>query len=278
MVIAINPSGGGSDSGLSGNGIVEKNYTLELSKKIADNLQKRGIQTFLLRDNDSTISYEQRLKNLKNKIGNEKVLLLSNTLNNDNGTDIIYALRNNDKLASKLSESLDYFNTTKYYQLRYPSNTSKDYYYITRETPNYETIIIRYGNPANSKDATALKDNMDAIADAVADVLADYVGVTGAKPISPSANTYVVKSGDTLYSIAKKFNVSVETLKEINNLNSNLIKINQELVIPNKTHVVVKGDTLYSLAKKNNTTVDKLMEINNLKNSNLSIGDILYLP
>lgn len=277
MIIAINASGGGSDSGLSGNGIVEKNYTLELSKKIANNLQKRGIQTILLRDNDSTISYEQRLKNLKNKVGNEKVLLLSNTLNNDTGTDIIYALRNTDKLASELSKSLDYFNTTKYYQLRYPSDTSKDYYYITRETPNYETIIIRYGNPTNSKDASVLK-NVDEIAESVADVLANYVGVSGTKPATPTTNTYVVKSGDTLYSIAKKFNISVEKLKDINNLNSNLIKINQELVIPNKTHVVVKGDTLYSIAKKNNTTVDELMKINNLKNSNLSIGDILYLP
>ena len=69
-----------------------------------------------------------------------------------------------------------------------------------------------------------------------------------------------------------------DSLKSINNLNSNLIKINQELLIPNKTIKIKKGDTLYSIAKNNNTTVDKLMEINNLKNSNLAIGDILYLP
>ena len=274
MIVAINSSGGGSDKGLSGNGIVEKNYTLELSKKINDKLKNLGIKTYMLRDDDSTISYEKRLNNLKNFAGDEDVLVLSNTLNNSNGIDIIYALRDTSKLAEKLSKSLDYFNTTKYYQMRYPSNTKLDYYYITRETPDYETVIIRYGNPANSKDASSLK-NIDAIADAVVSVISNYVGIS--KPVEKE-NTYIVKSGDTLYSIAKKFGLSVDKLKSINNLNSNLIKINQELIIPNKTITIKKGDTLYSLAKKNNTTVDKLMEINNLKNSNLAIGDVLYLP
>lgn len=195
MIVAINSSGGGSDKGLSGNGIVEKDYTLELSKKINDRLKNMGIKTYMLRDDDSTTSYEKRLSNLKNYAKNDDVLLLSNTLNNNNGIDIIYSLRDTSKLAEKLSNSLDYFNTTKYYQLRYPSNTKLDYYYITRETPDYETIIIRYGNPKNSKDAIVLKD-IDAIADAVAMVIGNYVGVSK----QPSKdNIYIVKSGDTIF-------------------------------------------------------------------------------
>lgn len=195
MIVAINSSGGGSDKGLSGNGIVEKDYTLELSKKINDRLKNMGINTYMLRDDDSTTSYEKRLSNLKNYAKNDDVLLLSNTLNNNNGIDIIYSLRDTSKLAEKLSNSLDYFNATKYYQLRYPSNTKLDYYYITRETPDYETIIIRYGNPKNSKDAKVLKD-IDAIADAVAMVIGNYVGVSK----QPSKdNIYIVKSGDTIF-------------------------------------------------------------------------------
>lgn len=195
MIVAINSSGGGSDKGLSGNGIVEKDYTLELSKKINDRLKNMGIKTYMLRDDDSTTSYEKRLSNLKNYAKNDDVLLLSNTLNNNNGIDIIYSLRDTSKLAEKLSNSLDYFNTTKYYQLRYPSNTKLDYYYITRETPDYETIIIRYGNPKNSKDVMVLKD-IDAIADAVAMVIGNYVGVSK----QPSKdNIYIVKSGDTIF-------------------------------------------------------------------------------
>lgn len=268
VLVAINSSGGGSDNGISSNGIVEKNFTLELSNKINDILKSKGIKTYMLRSDDSTISYENRLKNLKSVANGEDVLLISNTLNTSSGIDIIYALKDSDSLASILNDSLSYFNTTKYYQLRNTTNTTKDYYYITRETPDYETIIIRYGNPSYSSDLKVLK-NVDELADAVSDAIISYLGVNN--------NNYVVKSGDTLYSIAKKFNISVDKLKDMNNLTSNLIKINQVLVIPSNTYTVKAGDTLYSIAKKYNTTVSKLMELNNLKNSNLSIGDILYL-
>lgn len=195
MIVAINPSGGGSDKGLSGNGIVEKDYTLNLSNKINERLKSMGIKTYMLRDDDSTISYEKRLDNLKKHAGDEDVLLLSNTLNNNNGIDIIYALRDTSKLAEKVSEALDYFNSTKYYQLRYPSNTKLDYYYITRETPDYETLIIRYGNPKNSKDSNTLKQ-IDDIADAIANVIGNYVGVS--KPVE-KGNVYIVKSGDSFF-------------------------------------------------------------------------------
>lgn len=52
-------------------------------------------------------------------------------------------------------------------------------------------------------------------------------------PINESKiNTYTVKSGDSLYSIADKFGVSVSNLKKVNNLTSNLLSIGQILVIP----------------------------------------------
>ncbi len=45
---------------------------------------------------------------------------------------------------------------------------------------------------------------------------------------------YTVKKGDTLYSISRKFNISVESLKNNNGLNSNTISVGQELKVPNK--------------------------------------------
>ena len=92
---------------------------------------------------------------------------------------------------------------------------------------------------------------------------------------------YVVKSGDTLWSIAKKNGISVDELKNVNNLNSNSLSIGQKLKIPNKDmkkYVVKSGDTLYSIAKNNNTNVNDLIELNNLSNSTLSIGQVLYIP
>ena len=94
--------------------------------------------------------------------------------------------------------------------------------------------------------------------------------------------TYKVVSGDSLYSIARKFNTSVDAIKELNNLTSNLLSIGQTLKIPTtsttqKTYVVKSGDSLYSIAKNFNTTADKLKKLNNLSSNLLNIGQILII-
>ena len=95
--------------------------------------------------------------------------------------------------------------------------------------------------------------------------------------------TYIVQKGDTLYSIAKKFNTTVEEIKTLNNLTSDILSISQilniaKLSVPEVTsYKVVKGDTLYSIAKKFNTTVEEIKKINNLNSNLLSIGTILKL-
>ena len=98
-------------------------------------------------------------------------------------------------------------------------------------------------------------------------------------------NIYIVKSGDTLYSIAKKFNVKLDNLKEANNLTSNMLSLNQKLLIPkisNKEdyllYAVKKGDNLYNIANSYNTTVSDIMSLNNLSSNTLSIGQVLKVP
>jgi len=96
-------------------------------------------------------------------------------------------------------------------------------------------------------------------------------------------NIYIVQSGDTLYSIANKYNTTVDALIALNNLKSNNISINQTLLIPVSdqviplTYTVSKGDSLYSIARKFNTTVDRIKELNNLKSNLLSIGKVLIV-
>ena len=93
-------------------------------------------------------------------------------------------------------------------------------------------------------------------------------------------SSYIVNSGDTLYSIAKKFDTSVSKLKQVNNLKNNMLSIGQKLIIPlieDTTYVVKSGDTLYSIAREFKTTVDDLKKINNLVSDILSIGQILML-
>jgi LysM repeat protein len=87
-------------------------------------------------------------------------------------------------------------------------------------------------------------------------------------------------AGDTLYSIARKYNTSVNELIRINNLSSNVLSIGQRLIIPkqNNTYTVVSGDTLYSIARKYNTTVSAIKKINNLTSDLLNIGQVLIIP
>lgn len=283
--VVINPAGGGTDTGVSGNGLVEKNVSLEISNIIKNILESKGVNVYMLRNGDETISYDDRIKNLKKEYPKGKdVIVISNTLNSGGGSgiEIIYSLNNKDTLANKLAKNLSYFNNTKYYQLRSPSDTSKDYYYITRNTPGYETIIVRYGYADNSKDASVIKNNIESIASSVADAILDYIGVLSEE------GTYIVKSGDTLYSIARKFNVSLDSLKSLNNLSSNTINLNQVLKIPTSstitppkqtnTYTVKSGDTLYGIAKKYNVQVDEVKKLNNMTSNNLSINQVLKIP
>lgn len=86
---------------------------------------------------------------------------------------------------------------------------------------------------------------------------------------------YVVKKGDTLWDIARKFNIRTYELKKTNNLKSNSLSIGQKLTIPvgGKTkeakgqvqnYIVRPGDTLGKIAKKHHMKLDVLLKINGL--------------
>lgn len=280
--VVINASAGGSDSGVKGNGLVEKDVSFEISKKIYDILKNKGVDVYLLRNGDTTISYDDRIKDFKSKYPNKNnVLLISNTLNSGGGSgiEIIYPLSRNDTLPKLISSKLDSLNDTKYYQYRYSVDTTKDYYYLTRATNGYETIIIRYGYVDNKNDADIIKNNIDSFAYAVADSILDYIGAT-------STSLYKVKSGDTLYSIAKKFGTTVDKLKKANNITSNTLKIGTSLIIPTEEkkteespvyYKVKSGDTLYSIAKNYGISVDKLKSINKKTNNMITVGELLII-
>ena len=93
---------------------------------------------------------------------------------------------------------------------------------------------------------------------------------------------YKVQSGDNLYDLAKKFGTSVSELKDLNNLKSDSLSINQELKVPavnigETTYTVKSGDSLYSIAKKFNTTVSELKQLNDLTTDFIQVGQMLYI-
>ena len=289
--VIIDPGHGGTDSGATGNNLLEKDYNLLISKYMYDRFKELGVPVAITRDSDTTLSPTDRVNTILNKFGNSSdVILISNHVNSGGGegAEVIYALRNRDTLARRILENIGTTGQTtrKYYQRRLPSDTSKDYYFIHRNTGNLEPLIVEYGFIDDTKDVEFLKENYKELAEAVIAAVANYIGVPYTPPEGITTNTYVVQKGDTLYSIANKLGTTVSELKKENNLTTNTLQIGQVLRIPTKeiyegeenVYIVQKGDTLYSIAAANNTTVDELKKANNLTSNILSTGQLLKIP
>ncbi|MGM9879035.1 MAG: LysM peptidoglycan-binding domain-containing protein [Bacilli bacterium] len=178
-------------------------------------------------------------------------------------------------------------NIRSYYQRRLPSDPTKDYYFIHRETGKTEPILVEYGFIDSPKDdISQLKNNLDDYVEAVVKAVVDYIGVPYSLP-GVSANTYVVKKGDSLYGIANKYDISVESLKNANGLSGNLINIGQTLVIPTSSNVspgdyvvytVKSGDSLWNIANQYGVSVNDIVDYNNLGTTLLQIGQQLLIP
>lgn len=80
--VVIDAGHGGDDPGASGNGIIEKDYTLNISKYMNDRFKDLGIPTYMTRTTDETLSHNERVKRILNAFGNrDDVIVISNHIN-----------------------------------------------------------------------------------------------------------------------------------------------------------------------------------------------------
>ncbi|TFG65273.1 MAG: LysM peptidoglycan-binding domain-containing protein [Spirochaetales bacterium] len=142
--------------------------------------------------------------------------------------------------------------------------TFREYFTITRPT------CFSFHEPRPNI-SIGLNSNMRKISGLLLLILAPFVF---------SADlVHIVKKNETLFGIAKEYNIPLELLLTSNDVKDpKSLKIGMNLRIPG-TWTVKKGDTLYKIAKDCGTTVKVLQELNNLKaESILKPGEVLLLP
>lgn len=285
-LVVIDAGHGGIDSGAVGNGLEEKDLNLRAARYIYERLQELNIPVVITRTEDEYLPKDKRIQRIKTLTNNNpNTLLISNHINagGAEGAEVVYSLKNNSEFSDLILNNIGKKGQLKrkIYQRRLPENPNLDYYYILRETNSNEPVLIEYGFIDNKKDAEKLNKNIEEYAEAVVESIVDYLGYSYN---TNNENEYIVKKGDTLYSIGNKYNISVDELKRINNLISNTLTIGQVIKLKevgqldNPIYIVQKGDTLYSIAKNNNISVNDLIDINGLSNTTLSIGQELYIP
>ncbi|NDP19592.1 MAG: LysM peptidoglycan-binding domain-containing protein [Paludibacter sp.] len=106
-----------------------------------------------------------------------------------------------------------------------------------------------------------------------------------------ATTTHKVESGESLFSISKKFNISIDELKKLNQLTNSKIQPGQKLILSQSdektlakvekseklTHKVKSGESFYSIAKTYRCTIDNLKEWNNKSENKLNTGDKLII-
>ena len=256
-----------------------------------EEFQKRGVPVTLIRGTDETISPTERVNRVLAAYGdNPNVVVISNHINaagsgiqGAEGAEVIYALRDNSNLASNILTALGNAGQKmrKFYQRRLPSDTSKDYYFMHRNTGSKtHPVIVEYGFIDNPEDLAKIQNNYKEYVDAVVDaVIATYEGET-IPSLPGSGNYYVVQNGDSLWKIANQYGITVNELKSLNGLTSNNLMVGQILEVPSssntsETYTVKAGDSLWKIANQFGLTVAELKNLNGLNSDNLSIGQVL---
>lgn len=148
---------------------------------------------------------------------------------------------------------------------------------------NKTSLVVKADSPQLASSETKTNKEDKAKKTIKADTLAAAV-----------ATYYVVQKGDNLGNIAKKNNVTVEEIKEWNNLSNNSIQLGMSLQVAkneenakeelavapkmeNVEYIVKKGDNLGNIAKKYGSSVDDLKQWNNLADNNIALGKSLIV-
>ena len=173
------------------------------------------------------------------------------------------------------------------------------------DTPDLPNVDL----PENSEEDTGEQEKPSEPEEDSEDAVTPTTPETPETPVQAGDAVHVVQSGDTLYSIATKYGISLVDLLSLNKLNSNMIYVGDRLVLPDSVvveeetpteeveeetnapstptetpsdttiavYTVVAGDTLYKIASANSLTISELKSLNTLTSDTIYVGQKLLL-
>ncbi len=212
----------------------------------------------------------------------------STEVNNDSVRHVVVSGDSLYKIATTYNTSID--------KIKQANNLSSNTIYLDQiltipsasDTPeNVTTYTVQSGDSLSviARDYNTTTDFIKQLNGLTSDIIyvSQTLKVPGTKENMPTS--YVVLSGDTLSEIAKKHDISVEALKQTNNLTSDIIYIGQRLQITKNyqspiqtdTYTVISGDSLSKIAKQFDVTVTDLRTANNLSSDIIYVGQKLII-
>ena len=223
MKIIIDPGHGGFDPGGGSNQYFkEKDINLLISNYQNARFKELGIDSQLVRTYDETLTPKNRIDRINTFSPSSSDILISNHINvgGDSGGEVIYSVRGNKSLPNLIANNLTStgLKIRNVYQRK--NRLGKDFYFVQRDTIPNDALIIEYGFADNELDSNRIRFNWPELAEAVVKGTAEYLNIPYSRP---NIITYIVKKDDSLYTIAKRFNTTVDKIKKDNNLTSNEI-------------------------------------------------------
>lgn len=230
MLVILDPGHGGWDPGGGTNELwKEKDLTFKISQYQHRRFQDLGIPSRLTRTGDETLTPQERVTRI-NSMLTDNTILISNHINKSGskGAEVIYSIRNSPMLAQMIADEIRKTGQNIRNVYTRTLATGEDYYFILRDTFANESVLIEYGFADNIDDKQRLYFNWQALAEAVVRAVANYLDI----PYTPPYYTiHVVRPGESLYTIARDYNITVDKLIRDNDLVSDELMVGQELFI-----------------------------------------------
>lgn len=276
--IILDASHGGEDFGNSHEGFHEKDYTLYIINYLQKALEDTNLTILTTRTSDETIQPFDRVTKIKNMITDkDRTIILSIHAHFDEpNTLIVYSMYDKTNLATEIYNMLKEgkLNVSLPITKILPADWEKDYHFIHRELNHHPTVILDCFFDINDPE-----DHCGLFSYLIVEAILKHIQQ------KEERSSYTIKKGDSLYSIASLNNTTVDEIKSLNNLSSNLLSIGQIIELPDLyetkdyfLYTVKPNDNLYAIARKYNTTVDTIKKLNHLTSTNLAIQQVLKIP